>query len=129
LDDLDTGDALYIYTTRGAFHSPTRDRGRVIGRAIADEAVHELDEPFTLGERVFPVGCAITIESLAPQREGVELAPLRQRLGGLPTAVGAYQMALRQPLVRLAPKDSHVLDKVLANVVGSLDAAVESYRR
>jgi hypothetical protein len=129
LGDLEAGDALYIYTTRGAFRSPTRDRGRVIGRATANEPVRELDGPFKLGERVFPVGCSITVETLAPLREGVELALLRERLDGLPTPVGAYQMALRQPLVRLTSADARVLDKALADVVTSLVAAVESYRR
>ncbi|HKF79950.1 MAG TPA: hypothetical protein VKB17_03920, partial [Thermoleophilaceae bacterium] len=28
---LTLGDRLLLYTTRGCFHNPTRDRGRVIG--------------------------------------------------------------------------------------------------
>jgi hypothetical protein len=36
---LAVGDELFIYTTRAAFGSPTRDRGRVIGRAIVTSSV------------------------------------------------------------------------------------------
>jgi len=32
-EKLEPGDALLLYTTRGCFRNPTRDRGRVIGRA------------------------------------------------------------------------------------------------
>jgi hypothetical protein len=31
---LAVGDVLFLYTTRGCFRNPTRDRGRVIGRAV-----------------------------------------------------------------------------------------------
>src|SRR6202051_2908697 len=32
---LEPGDQLFLYTTRGCFHNPTRDRGRVVGVAKA----------------------------------------------------------------------------------------------
>ena len=61
LDELEAGDALYLYTTRGAFGNPTRDRGRVIGRATADQAVRPLDAPFSsasaLSQSVVPSHC------------------------------------------------------------------------
>jgi hypothetical protein len=130
LSELQSGDALYLYATRGAFHNPTRDRGRVIGLASVDEEVRELAEPFELDDRVFPVGCGITVETLSPARTGVELAPLRERLKGLPSAAGAYQMALRQPLLRLTPADARLLDRELAKVAaGAPEDAIESYRR
>jgi hypothetical protein len=130
IDELDAGDLLYLYTTRGAFHNPNRDRGRVIGRASADERVHNLAAPFELDEREFPIGCTITLHMLAPRRTGVELVPLREKLKALPSVAGAYQMALRQPLLRLTPADARLLDRKLENIIEHpLDAAVESYRR
>jgi hypothetical protein len=130
LTELNAGDVLYLYATRGAFHNPTRDRGRVIGRATVNESLHNLDVPFTLGERVFPVGCTIVVQTLAPRREGVDLVSWRERLRGLPTAAGAYQMALRQPLLRLTAADGRLLDRELAKVAGgSIEDAIETYRR
>jgi hypothetical protein len=35
---LAAGDRLLLYTTRGCFHNPTRDRGRVIGVATVRHA-------------------------------------------------------------------------------------------
>jgi hypothetical protein len=42
---LRVGDPLFLYTTRGCFHSPKRDRGRVIGIAEATSAAEQLDAP------------------------------------------------------------------------------------
>lgn len=65
VDRLTEGDELLIYATRGAFGNPTRDRGRVIGRAVVTSAVSVLDEPVRFGERTYPRGCDLRVESLA----------------------------------------------------------------
>src|SRR4051794_5653621 len=73
---LESGDVLLLYTTRGCFRNPTRDRGRVIGRATVTAPATRLTDPVMFGAREFPYLVELRIESLAPRREGVELAPL-----------------------------------------------------
>src|SRR5450631_3387057 len=63
---LKAGDKLFIYTTRGCFHSPTRHRGRVIGEATVLGPVLPLGQPVSFVDRIFPLGCDLRIDSLAP---------------------------------------------------------------
>lgn len=113
---LSSGDALFLYTTRGAFKNPTRDRGRVIGGAQVTTPVVRLDTPVRFGEREFPVGCDLALQSLAPLGEGVELAPLVGALETFRSAGSAWSVRLRRPLVRLSDDDETLLTKALARV-------------
>ena len=63
---LEVGDELLIYTTRGCFHNPTGDIGRVMALATVTTRVHDLTEPVVFRERRYtspsrrgsrPVGC------------------------------------------------------------------------
>ena len=58
---LEIGDELLIYTTRGCFHNPGRDPGRVMGLANVTTQVRDLDEPVIFGERLYTSGCALAI--------------------------------------------------------------------
>jgi hypothetical protein len=78
--ELAVDDRLLLYTTRGCFHNPTRDRGRVIGVARVRTEVEELREPVRLADRHLTAGCSIEIEALARLHHGLELAPLVPRL-------------------------------------------------
>src|SRR3954453_21509324 len=69
------GDRLFLYATRGAFHNPTRDRGRVFGEAELTTSVTDLRPPVELVGRQFTSGCQLRMRALAPMREGFELAP------------------------------------------------------
>src|SRR5262245_6430447 len=60
---LKTGDDLFLLTTRGCFHNPTRDRTRVIGQATPLGPAVQLDEAYELHGRVFPLGCELRIDS------------------------------------------------------------------
>ncbi len=51
---LTAGDVLLLYTTRGCFRNSTRDRGRVIGRAIVMAPAERLAEAVVFGGREFP---------------------------------------------------------------------------
>src|SRR5205823_6104972 len=77
---LEVGDRLLLYTTRGCFHNPTRDRGRVIGIATVVAPAEDLPQPMRFGKRVFPTGVELEITKLLPRGEGVELAPLIPKL-------------------------------------------------
>src|SRR5215471_16540412 len=72
---LEVGDELLLYTTRGCFHSPTYDRGRVMGVATVKSAIRDLSEPVIFGQHRYVTGYDLSIQGLAPFRMGVELGP------------------------------------------------------
>jgi len=114
---LAVGDELFVYATRGAFGNPTRDRGRVIGRATVASTVVELDEPVEIAGRRFPRGCDITVESLTPFRTGVELKPLVERLKAFPNP-RAWSIYLRRALLHLPASDADLLRELLRPLAG-----------
>jgi hypothetical protein len=67
---LAVDDRLLLYTTRGAWHNPTRDRGRIIGIATVTNAVRLLDEPIEISGRRFSSGCELSIDGLIPYPGG-----------------------------------------------------------
>ncbi|MWA01953.1 hypothetical protein F8568_016545 [Actinomadura sp. LD22] len=127
VDRLAEGDELLIYATRGAFGNPTRDRGRVIGRAVATSGVAVLDEPVVFGERAFPRGCDLRVESLAPWGGGPELRPLVDRLEAFPDA-RSWSVRLRRPLLRLPAPDAELLKAALDPFAGPRARNVNGYR-
>jgi len=74
---LAIGDVLFLYTTRGCFRNPTRDRGRVIERATVTAAARRARRPPSFGGRDFPYVVELRIESLAPLREGLATSAVR----------------------------------------------------
>lgn len=121
------GDELLIYTTRGCFHNPTRDRGRVIATAQATSAVERLDPHVVVAERTFGLGCQLAVMTLAPYPQGVELAPLVPDLDVFPRKSG-WPTRIRRPLVRLPEQDAKLLRRRLKpHVAADLDRAVDSY--
>lgn len=116
VDRLDEGDELLIFTTRGCWRNPTRDRGRVIGRAEVTSPVAAYGEPVEIAGRRFTRGCGIRIRSLAPVRDGVELAPLVPRLQAFPNESG-WGIRLRRPLLELPTADATLVRDRLARIV------------
>lgn len=111
------GDELYLYTTRGAYKNPTRDRGRVIGRAVVTGRVVPLDPPVEIAGRTFPVGCGIRVEELVPWGAGVELGPLAERLAVFPKP-DAWSVYLRRTLVPLPGADARTIRGLLRPLTG-----------
>jgi hypothetical protein len=109
---LEIGDELFIYTTRGCFHNPARDRGRVIGLALVSSDVRDLAEPVVFNERPYTSGCTLDIRGVAPLRDGIELQPLVLRLHAFPSE-RACSMRLRQPPVPLDEHDAALLKRRL----------------
>ena len=109
---LGIGDELLLYTTRGCFHNPTRDRGRVIGVAVVKSDIRELPEPVVFGERRYVTGCNLSIQGLAPFRGGVDLG---SKVPELRVFAGRthWNMSLRRPLVPLDPRDADLLKREL----------------
>ncbi|MER5531177.1 hypothetical protein ABT075_42475 [Streptomyces sp. NPDC002677] len=123
---LEPGDELLIYTTRGCWHNPGRDRGRVIGRAHVASPVKVLETPVEVAGREFTSGCELEVQTLTPYLIGVELAPLVDRLEAFPNVTG-WSSRLRRPLLELSNGDSAVLRERLADMERPADELVRDY--
>lgn len=123
--DLTEGDELFLYTTRGCFHNPGRDRGRIIGAARAASRVERLEPPLEIAGRSFGIGCRLTLTSLAADGRGVELSPLVPQLDGFPET--GWAPRLRRPLVPLSRRDAALLRRRLQRVADSPKLAVDEY--
>jgi hypothetical protein len=124
---LEPGDRLFLYTTRGCFRNPTRDRGRVIGVARVIERARRSASPVTFGGRAFPIDVRLAIESLAERGGGVELAPLVPRMTSFPNR-NAWSVYMRRALVPLTPEDAVLVRRELEGSAGAYDTARDSYR-
>jgi hypothetical protein len=114
---LEVGDKLLLYTTRGCFRNPTRDRGRVIGVASVAGPASVLAEPVRFGEREFPIGMDLTIDQLAPRGAGAELAPLIPKLSESFPNPRAWSARLRRALVPVSARDASMIQRALAKSV------------
>jgi hypothetical protein len=123
---LRSGDELLLYTTRGCFHNPTRDRGRLIGIATATSPVTDLDPVVRVAGREFPLGCDLQIERLAALRGGVELAPLVSRLRVFPDPT-SWNVRLRRPLLALPTSDAKLLRRQIESVAAGAQEVAADY--
>jgi hypothetical protein len=123
---LKIGDEMFIYTTRGCFNNPRRDRGRVIGLALVGSEVRDLAEPVVFNERCYTLGCTLDIQGIAPLRDGVELQPLVSQLHAFPDK-RAWSMRLRRPPVPLDEHDAALLKRRLNSLVEPLNRHLDAY--
>lgn len=124
---LEPGDELLLYTTRGCFHNPTRDRGQVVGEMTVLSAPATLERPLELAGRTFTVSCELQFKSLAPRGEGVELAPLVDDLRTFPDP-RSWSALMRRPLVPLDDADAVWLRSLLRpRVARKPHAAISTY--
>jgi hypothetical protein len=123
---LGPGDRLFLYATRGCFRNPTRDRGRVIGSAEVVAAPARLDRPARFGEREFPLGVELRIQTLARRHAGVELAPLVERLHAFPDP-RSWSARMRRALVPLDAHDARLIGRELRRVAQPYPAELRTY--
>lgn len=102
---LDTGDRLLLYTTRGCFRNPGVDRGRLIGTAIVTSKPSLLDDPPKFGDREYPYGINLNIQTLTPFRTGPTLTERIGQIASLRYGQRGWETALRRSLVPLAPAE------------------------
>ncbi|MFJ8698278.1 hypothetical protein [Streptomyces ardesiacus] len=105
---LGEGDEVFVYTTRGCFRNPTRDLGRVIGRATIVSPVRVLDEPVVFNERSYSEGCRLKVSGLAPFREGLVLRDLVPRLSVFPDPA-TWSVRMRRASLTLPPTDAELV--------------------
>jgi hypothetical protein len=123
---LRPGDKLFLLTTRGAYHNPTRDRTRIIGTATVTSQVSRLDVSIEIAGRLFESSCRIRVESLATCLSGLEVSPLVPRIDEL-RGYKNWGMRLRRPLVPLTEADARYLHQELQTHLAPLDEALRSY--
>ena len=123
---LKIGDELFIYTTRGCFHNPPRDRGRVMGLALVRSDVHDLAEPVVFGERRYTSGCTLDIHGVAELRDGVDFRLLVPQFHAFPDA-SRWSIWLRRPLLRLDEHDAALLRRQLTPLLKPLDSQLDAY--
>lgn len=125
---LAQGDRLFLYATRGAWHNPTRDRGRIIATATVAGPVRRRDEPIEIGEMRFHSECRLRIEGVVPYPSGIELQPLVPELTAFPKP-HAWSVYLRRALVALPEQDATLLKEAVTPLLVSRTAALPSYPR
>jgi hypothetical protein len=123
------GDRLFLYTTRGCFRNPTRDRGRVVGVATITSPARPLSRPKKFGGREFPIGVSLTIDRLAGRLDGVELAPLVASLETFRLNPEAWSARMRQALVPVDDHDASRLEGCLRSIAPPYPAQLGSYTR
>lgn len=123
---LAPGDRLFLYATRGAWHNPTRDRGRVIGTATVLTPVKRLNQPVQIAGRSFPSGCQLRLDGVVPYPGGLELQPLVGQLEAFPRP-HAWSVYLRRALLRLSPADSATLERGVRPLLVEPGEAVPTY--
>ena len=123
---LAPGDLLLLYTARGCFRNPTRDRGRVIGEATVAGPVETLAEPVSFGDHTYPFVCELTVDRLAPRPSGVELQPLVERLDAFPDPA-SWSARMRRALVPLPERDVALLRERLAPLLAPRVEALPTY--
>jgi hypothetical protein len=124
---LALNDQLFLYTTRGCFRNPSRDEGRVVGRATVRSAVTALSAPVHVAGRTFPYGCAIHVDSLAPLRHGLALRGIVDELDAFRNHQQTWSVLLRRSLLPLSDHDVKVLGHGLASVAHSPTDVIEPY--
>lgn len=120
------GDHLFLYTTRGCFHNPGRDRGRIIGEATVTSEITTLKKPVEFAEQSFPMGCSLGITGLVSKDEGPEMTGLVDQLNLFPDSK-SWGVRLRRVLVPLDKHDAGLLHTKLARVMKPLTEARTGY--
>ncbi|MEU5521923.1 hypothetical protein ABZ759_14990 [Streptomyces sp. NPDC047860] len=124
---LAEGDEVFLYTTRGCFRNPTRDLGRVIGRASVAGPVRILDQPVVFGDRSFTEGCRLEVSGLAPFREGLVLRDLVPQLSVFPDPA-TWSVRMRRASLALPPEDADLLRADLDPLLRPYDETADAYR-
>lgn len=123
---LSAKDRLFLYATRGAWHNPARDRGRIIGTATTRSSVQILDAPIEIAGRTFASGCDLRIDGLVPRPGGLELQPLVEQLSAFPKP-HAWSAYLRRALLALPAHDAKMIDHLLNPLLMTRAQALATY--
>lgn len=125
---LASGDVLYLYTTRGCYKNPTRDRGLVIGAASVTGALVTADNALRVGDRELPLEAPVELQCLAPVGEGIDLASEVNRMSSFPKPE-AWSVYLRRSLFQITEHDARRFDKLLSRYQAAPRTLLAGYRQ
>lgn len=114
---IEPGDRMILYVARGAFHNPTRDESQLIGLAEVTSPVRRFRRPLRLAGRRFVCGCDLRIEIALPERHGVPVRPLVDRLSFVKRK-DAWGQYFRSGLVEVPHRDARFLEAQLRMATG-----------
>jgi hypothetical protein len=116
-----------LYTTRGCYRNPTRDRGLVMGRAVVTSEPKQLRCPVSFRDREFSTGFDVEVTEVARLHTGVELAPLAGSLAFLPDR-DTWSVRLRRSLIPLDYDDAVALSTPLDRLLRPRDEVLADYQ-
>lgn len=110
---LEVGDRLLLYTTRGVFGSPSRDRGRVVGTAQITSPIIPFDKERHIAGRAYSSGCDLDISGLAPLDQGIVLADIVDQLQVFQPDPRTWSSRMRRSILALPAQDAALIQEHL----------------
>jgi hypothetical protein len=102
------GDDVILYVTRGAFHNPTRDQPQMAALMRVRSGAVELRPPLELAGRTFRCQVGLTPVVVLPERKGVPVRPIVNRLQ-LVKRSEVWGQYFRSSLIELGSSDFDLL--------------------
>lgn len=124
---LHVGDQLLIYTSRGIYNNPGRDRGRIVGTAEIVSPIVPLDEARLISGRLYTSGCDLNLTGLAPLDEGIELANIADQLAVFQPNPAAWSARLRRSILPLPFSDVELVMARLKPILRNADETMAAY--
>jgi hypothetical protein len=107
-DRVRVGDMCVLYVTRGAYHNPTRDEGQLIALARVSSRPSRLARPLVIAGKKFVTACDLRLTNLLPQREGVSVRPLVEKLSFV-RRKDVWGQYFRSALIEVSSEDFEVM--------------------
>lgn len=102
------GERVALYTTRGAYRNPTRDRSQIIGLGrVTGKAVRR---DINVAGKTYAASFPIGIDAITESRQGLPFEPLVEHLTFI-TTKRTWGGALRRPLVRIPDADFKQIER------------------
>jgi uncharacterized protein YjeT (DUF2065 family) len=124
---LGVGDRLLLYTTRGIFSNPIRDRGRVVGTAEVASQILPLETHRLIAGRTYTSECELRLTGLATLGQGVVLSNIVRELAVFQPNPAAWSAHMRRSVLRLPSGDYDYIMRELKPVLQNPDKAVGAY--
>lgn len=122
------GTRLLLYTTRGCYRNPGRDRGLVMGLPQATSDPRRLSEPVTFRGHEYVIGLDLDLHGVCRFREGVQLGQLQRQLDLLPSE-GPWSYPLRRSVVPLSDPDATLIRERLVPLLRPVSEVAPAYQR
>jgi hypothetical protein len=105
---VEVGDFFAIYTTRGAFHNPTRDQSQIV--ALGQFASQVQRRAVTIDDFVYSRSCKLRVTAELEPRHGLPFRPLINQLNFIQNKKG-WASTMRRTLVPVGPEDYARIEK------------------